>query len=168
MIMKRFGIILLATFMVSTLVVNAQGPRFRATAGNGNGYGNGTRCAMLNLTADQQKQIDALRVKHIKEVTPLQNDLREMHAKLITLRTAEKPDLNAINSLIDQISSTKATLMKKRVAHRAEVSALLTAEQRVIFNSHSRMGRGRGMGRGMGRGRGMRRGRGMGMCRYGY
>lgn len=107
-----------------------------------------------NLTEAQQKKIDDLMVKHLKEVTPLRNELLEKEARLNTLESADKPDMNAINKTIDEIAALKAQIMKKRVAHRTEVAALLTDEQRVFFNANRhRMGKGDGFGNGKRRNR---------------
>lgn len=113
---------------------------------------------VLDLTPEQDAQISELRTKHLKEITPLRNELGEKRAHLRTLESADKPDLNAINKTIDEMATLRATIQKKGAAHRAEVASLLTDEQRVNFiaHKHGRMGKrgpaamGRGMGRGMG------------------
>jgi len=102
-----------------------------------------------NLTADQKTKIDALRVKNQKEVTPLRNELNEKEAHLRTLESADKVDKDAINKTIDEITALQGKIMKLRVNHRLEVSALLTDDQKVYFNSHH--GDGMGMGKGMGK-----------------
>lgn len=111
-----------------------------------------------NLTADQKTKIQALRVAHQKEVTPLKNELAEKKAHLRTLETAEKSDKDAINKTIDEISTLQAKIMKLNASHRMAVASNLTDEQKVFFNSHQgkmRNGkRGYGMGVGMGNGRG--------------
>jgi Spy/CpxP family protein refolding chaperone len=121
---------------------------------------------VLNLTPEQDAQIAELRTNHLKEVTPLRNELGEKRARLRTLQSTDKPDLNAINKTIDEMGAIRTNIQKKGAAHRAEVSSLLTDVQRVNFNARKtgRMGqRGQGaMGRGMGNGMG----RGMGNCQY--
>lgn len=113
-----------------------------------------------NLTADQQKKMDDLRVKHLKEVTPLRNELNEKYAHLQTLEDAEKPDMEGINKTIDEITSIKAKLMKKSAAHRNDIKTILTDEQRVYLNARDhRMGGGHRMGRGHGMGKESFRGR---------
>ena len=73
--------------------------------------------------------------------------------------------MNAINKTIDEIVSIKGQLMKSRAAHRADVSALLTDEQKVFFNAHQGMGNRmhqKGMGAGMHQGMG--KNKPMGSC----
>ncbi|MEW5844890.1 MAG: Spy/CpxP family protein refolding chaperone [Bacteroidota bacterium] len=162
--MKRVGNILMVVLLLATTTGMAQGPRFRGGDGNamqtvGKGY------CYLNLTPEQEQKINDLRVKHLKETTPLRNELREKQAHLRTLESADKPDMTAINKTIDEISTLKAKLMKARAAHRAEVSQLLTDEQRVIFNSRGKMGKGmRGERRNMPGNMGMGMGMGLGPC----
>ena len=166
--MKRLSILLLGAIMAAGFTANAQ------NCGKGMGMGMGApkmnpdslqSCNIPNLTPDQQKKIYDLRVAHIKAVTPLRNQLAEKYAHLKTLESAEKPDLNAINKTIDEIVSIKGQLMKSRAAHRADVSALLTDEQKVFFNAHQGMGNRmhqKGMGAGMHQG--MEKNKTMGSC----
>lgn len=106
-----------------------------------------------NLTADQKTKIESLRVKHAKEITPLKNELAEKQAHLKTLSSVDKPDRDAINKTIDEITALRGKIMKVNVNHRLDVSSILTDEQRVFFNSHHNgMKNGHRMGKGMKRG----------------
>ncbi len=107
-----------------------------------------------NLTADQKTKIESLKVKHIKEITPIKNELAEKKAHLTTLESVEKPDKDAINKTIDEISTLQGKLMKMKVSHRLDVSSFLTDEQKVFFNSHREMGEKGHMGKGMRKGMG--------------
>ncbi len=159
--MKRVrNLLLMGVLLITVSTAMAQGPRFRG------GYNNAMQpnrmlCTQLNLTAEQEQKIDDLRIKHLNEVTALQNEMNEKYARLRTLESANKPDMDAINKTIDEISSLKTQLMKKSAAHRAEVASLLTDEQRVLFNSRGRGMRMKGYGR-------MRGGRGLGSCMNNY
>jgi len=95
-----------------------------------------------NLTDDQKKKIHDLKTPFSKEVLPLSNQLSEKRAHLKTLETAEKTDLNAINSTIDEISQLQAQLMKKRAAHTQSIRKLLTDDQRIAFDMKSSSGQG--------------------------
>jgi Spy/CpxP family protein refolding chaperone len=89
----------------------------------------------LNLTEEQQKQITALRVAHQKEIQPLRNDIAIKQAELQKYRSADKPDMVQINSTIDAIGKLKTEIQKKSVAHQLAVRALLTDEQKLIFDA---------------------------------
>ena len=88
-----------------------------------------------DLTDEQKEKIADLRTEHMKVMLQKRNQVQEKMAKLRTLETAEKADLNAINGLIDEVSDVKADIAKLQAAHRQKVRSLLTDEQRVIFDS---------------------------------
>ena len=128
----------IAMMMILPLAGIAQrGPGNCPNGGPGSG-----NCKMIpNLTDDQQKKIDALNVKHLKEVTNLKNQVKIKEAELRVLETADKPDKNAIDKKIDEIMTLKTQLAKAGANHRQEVRALLTDEQKVYFDA---MPRGKG------------------------
>jgi Spy/CpxP family protein refolding chaperone len=99
----------------------------------------GSRLEMLipDLTEDQQGKIKNIHLNMMKESLSIRNKLGENRAKLKTLQTAENPDMNAIDNLIDESSSLHADLQKKAAANHQQVRSILTEEQRVIFDSHS-------------------------------
>lgn len=167
---------IMAFVVLSTDVMAQRGQRNFNNSGvrQGNGQGlmqnqrnfePGQRCFnMLDLTVEQQEQINTLRVKQLEQMLSFRNATQEMRARLQTLNTAKNADMKAINSLIDEKSELKADQMKTRAAHHQEVRALLTDEQRVIFDSFRGMGRGgKNAGNGQGyRGNGFGRGQGQG------
>ncbi len=88
-----------------------------------------------DLTEEQTEQIKALRTSMKKEMIKTQNEVGELNAKLRTLETADKPNMNKINSTIDQISVIKTDMAKKKAAHQQDIRSILTQEQRVVFDS---------------------------------
>ena len=98
--------------------------------------GQGCFANIPDLSEEQQKKIKKLRTVHIKKMLPLRNELREKEARLQTLRTAEKPDMNAINTQIESIGAVKIQIAKEREAHRQEIRKILTEEQRLQFDMH--------------------------------
>ena len=89
---------------------------------------------MSNLTADQKKKMAELRTQLKKDILPLKNQLGEKKAKMRTLETADKADLQAINALIDEIQNLQGKIMKLHASNRQEIRKLLTSEQRVHFD----------------------------------
>jgi Spy/CpxP family protein refolding chaperone len=87
-----------------------------------------------NLTADQKKKMAELRTQLKKEILPLKNQLGEKKAKMRTLETADKADLQAINALIDEIQSLHGKIQKLQASNRQEIRKMLTPEQRVDFD----------------------------------
>lgn len=92
-------------------------------------------CNIPNLTDDQQTKIDKLKVEHRKAMLQNRNLMAEKRARLNTLRTADKADMNEINKTIDDMTVLKAKMMKQREAHIQKVRSLLNDEQRVHFDS---------------------------------
>jgi Spy/CpxP family protein refolding chaperone len=88
----------------------------------------------MNLSEDQQKKIKEIRLKTAREIMPLRNQLAEKKARLHTISTVDKPDMNEINKTIDEMAALKAQIEKKRVASRMEVRSLLNDEQRLMFD----------------------------------
>lgn len=89
----------------------------------------------LKLSEDQKKKMKDIRMRTQKEILPLKNQLGEKKARLKTLTSADKPDMNEINKTIDEMSALKAEIAKKRVASRIEIRSILTEEQRLMFDS---------------------------------
>lgn len=159
--MKRIkffaAIALMAGLMTTTSDVLAQRGQGRGMMNNPEGHRgmynaerpNRPGECILNLTPEQDAKVTELRTNHLKEVTPLRNELAEKRARLRTLQSADKPDLKEINKTIDEMTAIRANIQKKGAAHRVEVSSLLTDDQRVLFNARkgNRMGN-RNMGRG--------------------
>ena len=136
-----------------------QGPQ---AADNDQGWGRGQgRCQgmleELNLTTEQQQQMQDLRTKHQKEMIPLRADLKVERIELQELIRSNAGQ-SEINAKIDRIGQMETSLEKKRVAHRLEMRGILTPEQQEKFDAAPRQGFGpgkRGQGRGD-RGHGMR------------
>jgi len=155
---KRTTVIMLALLLVAGFSVNAQrgrvGQRGAGMYGQGDmNAGRGGVCYGLNLSDEQQQQIDDLRVKHFKEVQPLRDEMFELKARQRTLMNAVKPDVKAINDKLDKISDIQNKLAKLRVDHRLKVRNILTDEQVVLMQSRS-YGNGRGQCGRYGRGYG--------------
>ncbi len=94
-----------------------------------------------NLTDDQKKKIKDLKTPHAKEVLPLKNQLAEKKAHLRTLQTADKADMNAINSTIDDMTQLQAQITKKNSAHTQAIRKILTDDQRIAFDMRETSGK---------------------------
>ena len=89
-----------------------------------------------DLTEEQQEEIKALRVEHMKILQQLRNQLGEKKARLRTLSTGAKVDMSEINRVIEDVGEMRTQMMKMRAQHRQDLRELLTDEQRVIFDAH--------------------------------
>jgi len=132
-------IVMVAAILMSfSYQVNAQ----KYGKGQGQGWNQqnkqGMQCNIPNLTEDQQKKLEKMRTSNMKEMLQSRNAMAESRARLNTLRTADKADMNAINKVIDEMGANRTKMMKKKEAHRQEVRQILTDEQRVYFDSRKR------------------------------
>ena len=165
--LKLLSLVLAVILFSFGTEVNAQ--RNQGNQGR-NFQNNQTReCNIPDLTDAQKSKIEVLRTSQLKEATAHRSLMDEKRAHLNTLRIADKPDMKAINSTIDEMGALRTKHIKNSEAHRQSVRALLTDSQKVYFDSRrgNRGNRGMGQGRGQYGGKGMRGGRGMGNGRGG-
>jgi Spy/CpxP family protein refolding chaperone len=87
-----------------------------------------------NLTDTQKLKIKELRNNLKKEILPIRNQIGEKRARLNTLETSPKPEIESINSTIQEIQNLKTKILKIRAVHVQEVRKLLTEEQRIEFD----------------------------------
>jgi len=121
---------LLSIFVFSASIANAQ-----------KGYNNqnqqqkrGIENTIPDLTDKQKEEIKTLRIAHLKEAQQIKNQMDIKRAELKALQTAENPDLDAINKKIEERSALRTDLEKKTAAYKQSVRALLTDDQKVIFD----------------------------------
>ena len=105
----------------------------------------------LNLTDQQQTQIEALALAHQKQMLTLNNQLRDLRTQMKLLITKDNPSTADVKKLADQIGQTTSQIAQEKANHKISVRNVLTAEQKVKFDMMTlkggdRMGRG---GRGM-------------------
>jgi len=117
-----------------------------------------------NLTAQQQQQIQALRVATFDQVAPLRRDLMVKRGELRSLWAAPKPDRDAILKKQAEMDEIRQKIRKAHTEERLAMTKILTPEQRAAMPPGGpglgRGGRQGGMCGGLGGGRGMGRGRG--------
>ena len=112
------------------------------------------------LTEEQKTELNTLTAGNQKLMRYESNLLREKQAHLRTLLSASERDEKAIEKTIDNISSAKGDLLKKRIANQEEVKNILTDEQ-VQQLETSRRGKGN-VGQMKSRSMGNRDGKGFG------
>jgi hypothetical protein len=137
----------------------------------------------LNLTQEQMKEIETLELELEKEISPLIAKLRSNYVVLDDLEAQRNPDPTKINKAWDVIYRLEDDIQNKEILHEKKIRALLTEDQKAIFdayyaygpNPYDRSGFGRGFRGGRygygGYGAGMGRnylGRGVGRMGRGY
>lgn len=152
--MKTKNLIFIAAIFIMFVSVESFGQRGMR------GNQEGAQCVLPDLTEEQETKINALRTERIASSTQHQAEMNELRARKRSLTLADNPDMNEVNSIIDQMADKRAQQMKARVQHRQEVRELLTPEQRVIFDSQS------GQRRAFGQREGYRNSEGRGQGRF--
>lgn len=167
--MKKFMFIaaLSAALLASTITM-AQGPGNGQGKGQGQGYHQAGDCQIPNLTEEQQKKIDALKLDHQKKMIEIKNQIEEKRARLVTVTTGDKINKEEAYKLIEEIAALKVIRDKYKLDHQLAVRALLTEEQKVWFDMHGmHKGKGHGPHHGHGMGQGMGQGQHNGNCQGG-
>ncbi|MFB0515283.1 MAG: Spy/CpxP family protein refolding chaperone [Candidatus Neomarinimicrobiota bacterium] len=100
----------------------------------------------LKLTKEQQEQITKLGTQFQTQVIDLRADLQKLRLELQEQLRAVSPNKKAIDATLDKINAKQGAIQKLRVNHQLDVRAVLTPEQREIFDS-------RPFKRGFGKGR---------------
>lgn len=90
---------------------------------------------LMDLSDQQKEEIKEIMLATRQQMLPLRNQMGEQMARLRTLRTSDEVDFEAINAVTEDLGDTRVEMMKKRLASEQEVRALLTEEQRIIFDS---------------------------------
>lgn len=127
----------------------------------GRGMGQGPRMQaqnMLNLTDEQQTQIDQLRLELQKEMTPLQTRMQNLRSEYKLMLIDEKNSESALKAQLNKIADLRTQMEIVKAKHQRKVRSLLTDEQKVKFDQRILSGRGKGM-RGQGPGACGRQGR---------
>jgi Spy/CpxP family protein refolding chaperone len=88
-----------------------------------------------DLTPEQHEKIKKAGLKHMSEMTPLKNQLREKKARLSTLLSTTPFDETQANQVADEIGKTASALLKSQIRHDRELRSILTPDQQVIFDS---------------------------------
>lgn len=95
-------------------------------------------CLMIpDLTEEQQAAIKQIRLDGLQKATSHRNQMDELRARKRNLMTQAQPDMGAINSIIDEMTTLQNAQMKERAAHRQSIRNQLTEEQRVVFDNRA-------------------------------
>lgn len=88
-----------------------------------------------NLTEEQKTQIKKLKEEARVKSEPQRKQLKDLKMKLNELKTAENPNQQEINSLIDKSAKIKAEMDKARAASEIKVRQILTPEQLKVVDA---------------------------------
>jgi len=133
------------------------------------GFGGGARCdgpraelraermaQILDLTEQQQADIEQLREQHREKVGDTRREIQKLRLEMGLLRLEDQPDKTKMERIVRRMGELKTDIQLERLDHRFEMRKLLTPEQIEKFDRMRPM-RGRD---GMRCGSGCRGGRG--------
>ena len=129
--MKRYNLSIVMTvgFILISQFIYAQPDRDNPQRMNRMGK-------MLDLTDEQQSQIEDLRLNFEKEKLPLQSKIHELRNDLKLELTKDNYDEKKVNQLLDQIESVRKEMHKKRISHMRSVRSILNDDQKKKFDMH--------------------------------
>jgi Spy/CpxP family protein refolding chaperone len=119
---------------------------------HGPGMGLNRMIEYLDLSAEQQEQMQQLRARHRDETEEVRDRLRAAHDRFADLAHAETLDETALREAASEMAGARAEMMVSRAAMRNEMRQILTPEQLERFEQMDRRNRGRMDERGRGRG----------------
>lgn len=88
------------------------------------------------LTDEQRSKLAKLKLDHMKVKAPLKAKIKSLKVDLAMLVIADKPDVNAINKKIDELTKLKNEKMKQKYEYIAAKRKVLTPDQQVLFDMH--------------------------------
>jgi len=119
------------------------------------------------LSKDQQKQAESLRLEFFKKMETLQGELGRKRVEITELASKDSPDEQAIQKKREEIWALRDAMRKERRELGTKMRSLLTPEQRKEIGPYGRLFPRGGYGPGYGGGRGFRGDYGPGGCFYG-
>jgi len=116
-----------------------------------------------DLTKEQQKQEESLRLDLLKKTEPLRAQKSQKRIEMMELASKDNPDEQAIEKKRHEIWALQDSMRNERRAMSTKLRSLLNPEQRQKLGAFGR-GAGMGCGDGFGGGQGMGRGRACSGC----
>jgi nickel and cobalt resistance protein CnrR len=92
--------------------------------------------AKLNLTEDQQAQMEKMRLELEKKQTALRSKIRIAQLEVKELFAGASPDRNAIEKKMKEVSELQFQEKVNGLDHLFAVRAILTPEQQKIWKEH--------------------------------
>lgn len=119
------------------------------------------------LSKDQQKQAESMRLEFFKKMETLQSEMGKKRLELMELAAKDSPDEQTIQNKREEIWALRDAMRKERRELSTNMRSLLTPEQRKEIGPYGRLSPRGGYGPGgcfYGGGRGSRGGYGPGRC----
>lgn len=99
-------------------------------------------CQGMNLTDDQEKQLDKLKIEQQKEMLVIHSEMQGLRVNMKQLIVADKFDKKAVSQNASKISAAAGKIAELKANHMRKVRDLLTEDQRLKFDQKILSGRG--------------------------
>jgi len=93
---------------------------------------------MLDLTAEQESRLSALRTAHQTQMIDKRAELQKIRISIREEMVKDAPDMTAVKNMIKKQEEIRTNLQLARVKHWNDVREILTPEQREIWQKHRR------------------------------
>jgi len=137
--LKPYGLLLILGTLIGSLglTTTALADHGRGMQGGGmyGGKGMSGMCWKETLTDEQRAKLAKLKLDYMKAKAPIKAKMKAVKVDLAILVTTNKPDTNAINKKVDELTKLKNDKMKEKYKYIAAKRKVLTAEQQVLFDT---------------------------------
>jgi|GEM_PF-6153938 len=136
-LLALFTMAFVLTLGINTLYAGqgpGHGPHMMGPGGDDDGRWMMMERDLLNqvgLTADQKAKIEVLNSENQKAVITKQSEIKILWIDLTTEMDKDTIDIAKISELADKISKARAELTKMKIMHAAQVTNIMTKEQRA-------------------------------------
>lgn len=130
---------LIGSLSLATTAVAEPGQGMHHGMHGGGMYGGQGACGAgwkATLSDEQRAAMAKLKLEYMKIKAPLKAKIKSTKVDLAMLVTTDKPDMNAINKKIDELTRLKNEKMKEKYKYLAAKRKVLNAEQQVQFDMH--------------------------------
>ena len=115
----------------------------RGPGSDGSGMGKANKFQELELTSEQEDQMQNLRYDFEKLKIGLEANLKTEQLELKKLKQADDPSKKKIHAQIEKVGKERIALEKARADHHLEIRKILTDEQFKIFKKRMKTKSGR-------------------------
>jgi Spy/CpxP family protein refolding chaperone len=97
--------------------------------------GNHQKNDMLGLSEDQKTEIKQIHLDKAKEIQPLKDEMKINKARINALIHKDNPDMKEIVPMVEANGRILTQIQVKEIDSRIKIRALLTDDQKVIFDA---------------------------------
>ena len=137
------------TIVMSLAAITILGSTVYAQQGKSrNTRSSGAWMTEMNLTTEQQAQINEIRDDFQPAIMEIRHQIKKMEAESDRLSRDAKKNRKRINKLKKSIADNETAIQNLQATHREQINALLTPDQQAIYADYGVRGeKGQGFGK---------------------